>query len=115
MTKAEQRKIFIDLRDFCSRPIFEKIGDETFSKRDEYRRIYEGLEKTDNFDVNYADNLKGKDGYEMASNAEKLTFKECCTVLTFLLRAEQFAEGAFTEALSNGNVHKLLARAVEVM
>ncbi len=115
MTKVEQRKVFIELRDFCRKPELEKIGDEMFSKRDEYRRIYEGLEKTGNFDVNYADNLKGRDGYEMASNAEKLTFKECCTVLTFLLRIERFSAGAFTEALSNGNIYKLLARAVEVM
>ncbi len=115
MTKAEQRKVFMELRDMCKNPKFEQIGGMTFSKGEEYSRIYSGLEKTGNLDVNYADNLKNNDGYELAANPEKLTFKECCTVLTFLLRAEHWSEGAFTEALADGSVYKVLSRLVEAM
>ena len=115
MTKAEVRKRFFELRDMCRKPKFETINRTTYSKGNEYKKLYEMLENTGNFDVNYADNLKGKSGYEMGANAENLTFKECCTVLTFLLRAERFSEGAFTGALADGTVYKLLKRAAEVM
>ena len=113
MTKAEIRKRFIEIRDLCHNPEFEQ--NSRYTKNNEYQKLYKTLEDTNNLDVNYADNLKGKNGYEMAKKAESLTFKECCTVLTFLLRAERFAEGAFTEALADGTVYKLLKRAVEVM
>lgn len=115
MTKAEQRKIFMNLRDMCKNPEFEKIGNEVFSKGNEISRLYEDLEKTSNLDVDYADHIGERNGYELASNPEKLTFKECCTVLTFLLRAEHWSPGAFVEALQDGTVYKLLSRAVEVM
>lgn len=115
MTKAEQRKLFIDLRDLCKNPQIEQISNKVYSKSDEYARTYDVLEKTGNLDVKYADHLEGKDGYELASKPDKLTFKECCTVLTFLLRAEHWSDGAFTEALMDGSVYKVLARAVETM
>ena len=115
MGKAEARKLFMELRDMCRKPEIQQIGNMTFSKGDEYSRIYSGLEKTGNLDIDYADNLKGKDGYELAANPSNLTFKECCTVLTFLLRAERWSDGAFTEALMDGSVYKVLSRAVEVM
>lgn len=108
MTKAEVRKRFIEVRDLCRNPEEKQMGNE-------YRKVYRMLDDTGNLDVNYADNLKGRDGYEMAAKAETLTFKECCTVLTFLLRAERFSEGAFTGALSDGTVYRLLKRAAEVM
>lgn len=91
------------------------IGKNEFSKGDEYSRIYKGLEDIGVLDYDYFEHLRGKDGYEMASQAEKLTFQECCTVLTFLLRAERFAEGAFTHALEEGTVYNILKRAVDVM
>lgn len=115
MTKAEQRKAFMEIRDMCKTPKFEEIGGRLYSKNDESSKLHEVLDKTGNLDVDYADHLEGKNGYDMAAKAGRLTFKECCTVLTFLLRAERFTEGAFTEALQDGTVYKLLSRAVEVM
>ncbi|MBQ4430642.1 MAG: hypothetical protein II877_03990 [Synergistaceae bacterium] len=115
MTKVEMRKLFMELRDMCKKPEFETVGDMLFSKGDEYSRIYQGLEKAGNLDVEYADHIGERSGYELASQPEKLTFKECCTVLTFLLRAERFSPMAFTGALQDGTVYKLLSRAVEAM
>ena len=115
MTKAEIRKRFFELRDKCRSPKFETINNMTFSKNDEYGELYKLLEDTGNLDVNYADHLKGRDAHKMGEKADTLTFKECCTVLTFLLRAERFSEGAFTGELADGTVYKLLKRAAEVM
>ena len=115
MTKVEQRKAFMSIRDMCKAPKFETIGGHLYSKSDEYSELYDVLDKTGNLDVDYANHLEGKNGYDMATKAERLTFNECCTVLTFLLRAERFTEGAFAEALQDGTVYKLLSRAVEVM
>lgn len=115
MTKAEARKRFIALRDKCQNPEFETVDGMQISKGREYNELYKLLEDTGNFDVDYADNLKGRDGYEVAADAENLTFNDCCTALTFLLRAERFSEGTFTEALEDGTIYELLTRAVEVM
>ena len=116
MTATEKQKVFIELRDLCNKPFeFELIDGIRFSKGDEYALVHKGLEKTGCFDRNYLANLDGKDGYEMAENPEQLTFEECCTVLTFLLRAERFSEGLFDSMLENKTIYKLLKRAVEVM
>ena len=115
MTKSEQQKILARLRDMCREPEFEVISNHLYSKNDEYQRIYEWLEKTGNIDSDYLDNLGSKNAYALVHNPEKLTFKECCTVLTFLLRAEHWSEGAFFEALSDGDVYKLLSRMVETI
>lgn len=115
MTKADQRRLFMQLRDMCKEPEFQKVGNHTFSKKDESHKIYEVLEKTGNLDVEYADHLGDRDGYELAAHPENLTFTECCTVLTFLLRAGHFSEGAFEESLADGSVYKVLSRAVETM
>lgn len=115
MTKAEIRKRFMALRDKCQNSEFETVDGVQISKGREYSELHKLLEDTGNFDVNYGDNLRGRDGYEVVANADNLTFKECCTALTFLLRAERFDEGAFTEALADGTIYKLLKRSVEVM
>ena len=115
MTKSEQQKTLTEIRDMCRDPEFEVISNHLYSKKDELERIYEWLEKTGNFDYYYSEHLGNKNGYELAHNPEKLTFKECCTALTFLLRAEHWSEGAFFDALSDGDVYKLLSRMVETI
>lgn len=115
MANPEQRKAFMRLRDLCKSPKSEKINGQVFSKGDEQSQIYNVLEKTGALDVEYASHLEGKDVYALMAQPGKLTFQECCTILTFLLRAEHWAEGTFTEALMNGSVYKLLSRAVEAM
>ena len=103
------------LRDMCKNPEVEEIGGHLYSKGEEYSELYKVLDKTGNFDVDYADHLDGKDVYALASRPDKLSFQECCTVLTFILRSEHWSEGSFAEALKDGTVYKLLSRAVEAM
>lgn len=114
-TKAEMRKLFIGIRDTCKNPKFEEISGNLYSKGDEYSRIHRVLDETGTLDYDYADNLGNRNGYELARTPENLTFKDCSTALTFLLRAERFSEGAFTEALKDGTVYKLLSRMVETL
>ena len=115
MTKAEMRKLFMELRDMCKNPKFEVVGGHLYSKGDQYSKAYSVLTETGTLDVDYMDHIKGGNGYEMASHPEKLTFEDCCTVLTYILRSEHWSDGAFAEALENGTVYKVLSRAVEVM
>ena len=115
MTKVEVRKLFMGLRDMCKNPKFEVVGDYLYSKGEEYTRIAQALLDSNTLDVDYANHIKGESGYDMARHPEELTFKECCTALTFLLRAERFSPMAFTEALQDGTVYKLLSRMCEVL
>ena len=111
--KVETLKRFMRIRDKCKNPKFEKVNGILYSKGDEYQELYKLLDETGNLDVKYIDNLKGRNGYELAGQSEKLTFKDCCTVLTFILRAERWTDGAFGGELKNGNVYALLSRACE--
>lgn len=104
--KSKTLEVFTVLRDLSVRK--EPMGDE-------YRKIYEGLEETGTLDADYAENLGDRNGYALAKNADVLSFKDCCTVLTFLLRAEHWTPGAFNDALQSGSIHRLLKRAVEVL
>ena len=112
MNKAQKLKIFTAMRDYCSiEPEYETFGNETFSKREESAKIYEGLEATGDMDYNYLANLKGRSGYELARHPENLTFQECCSVLTFLLRAEHWTE----YPLDVEAAYKVLSRACDLL
>ena len=115
MNKAELRKLFIKLRDECKNPTFETIGDLTFSKGHEYSDIYDGLEKAKLLDYDYFASLGNRNGYELAANSEKLSLKECGTVLTWFLRGDRFTEGLWNSVLEDGTIHKLLSRICETL
>ena len=115
MTKAEMRKLFTELRDMCKSPKFEKAGRFWGSKGDEYERVARALLDSNTLDVDYASHIKGTDGYTMASHPENLTFEECCTAMTYLVRAQHWDDITFMEALQDGTVYKLLTRMCEVL
>lgn len=118
--KDSAKEIFEGLRDICRNSIGEDDDDKSCAA---YSEVYKGLEETGNLDYDCLRHLNGR-GYELAGKPEKLTFSECCTVLTFLLRAERFTDGyfdghyfggAFTSALKDGTVYRILDRACELL
>ena len=115
MTKVEQRKLFMKLRDACKTPKFEVVGGHLYSKGSQYKDIAQALLDTKLLDVDYARHIKGDSGNEMAMHPEDLTFKECCTALTYVIRSEHWSEGSFAEYLKAGAVYKLLSRLVETL
>lgn len=117
MTKTEIKKRFTEMRDKCRNPKVKKEGYFLYSEGNEYEEMYELLGDTETLDREYLDNMREirkKTGDDI-SKAEKLTFKECCTALTFVLRSEHWQDGSFAEYLQDGTVYSLLSRAVEVM
>lgn len=117
MTKSEMLKRFTVMRDKCRNPKVKLEGYLLTSEGDEYREIYELLGDTETLDENYSDNMRSiskKTGDDI-SRTGNLTFRECCTALTFVLRSEHWNEGSFAENLQNGTVYKLLNRAVEML
>lgn len=83
-----------------------------------YSRLYRELEEYKALDYNYLDNfekIKGEGLLDKMKHVDALTFKECCTMLTWILRSERFCEGSFYGEVNNGNVLKLLKRAYETV
>ena len=113
MNKKEKIKELMDM--------FAKIkaeGMEIFSRGDIYGSLYKGLEAIDGIDRNYQENLdkiKGNDYSEKITHLQDFSFKECCTVLTALLRYERFVEGVFYGAVRSGDVLKILSHAYTLL
>ena len=102
------------------RGIFAKNRTEKEIAQEEaglYSELYQGLEDVGMIDYNYSENfdkIKGQNYPEKMEHVSDFTLKNCGTILTFILRGERFAEGTFFEAVSSGNILKLLNRAIEV-
>ena len=109
MEKTEQRKILQEWR--------EKF--KSFKAKDAtpkmYSRFYEDLERAGLIDTNYTEHMKGRTLDDVIPNVKELSFSDCKTYLTFILRAERWAEGWFSERTENGDIYKLLSRAGEVI
>ena len=101
--------------------INELIGVFTNAKSSDtslYATLYNGLESINALDLDYLDNfdkLKGSTYQEKLSHINEFTFKNCCTVMTALLRGERFVEGVFFEAVESGEILRLLQRAYSVL
>ena len=83
-----------------------------------YRTLYKGLEDVNGLDYEYLDNfrkIKGENYSEKIGHVNDFSFKDCCTLLTFILRAERFSDGFFYNAVSNGDVSRVLKRTKEIM
>ena len=106
----------------------EIFGNEhNYSDGKLYSKLYMDFTAAECFDDDYFNNLialKGKyspnDRDDNSYNAvipyiNKLSFKDCCTLLSFLLRAERWSEGWFEECLQNGSVKSLLERARDTL
>ena len=116
MTKAEQRKALMELRDASKNPEFEKVGYFLYSKGDQYEKLGSWLKESSNLDVNYMEHMgESENPNDFFADPDSLTFKECCTALTFIFRSEHWSDGSFSGYLKDGTVYKLLSRAVETM
>lgn len=94
---------FKELRDKCQNPKIEEVDKI-------YKALYKLLEDTNNMDFDYLDHFKEK----FFTKIEKLTFKQCCTALTFILRSEHFSNGSFADYFMDRTVYRLLDRAAQL-
>lgn len=106
-------------------------GASDYCDRKLYRNFYMCFVKTGCFDDDYINKFNVmKEKYANHNNNEhedkdichaiiahvdEFSFQECCTLLSFVLRAERWSEGWFEECLRNGSIQSLLARTQEII
>ena len=116
----DRKKVFTELRDLCKN---KKKDDNDGSF---YIRLYEDLEAAKCVDYDYRNSLEAaqkkysvNEGEHIYSSliphVKKLSFNECCSMITFLLRAERWSGGWIDECLGNGELYALLSRACETL
>lgn len=80
-----------------------------------WSKVYEGLESAGYLDDNYLEHTRDIDMDEALKHINQMSFDECCTWLTWILRGNRFSEGLFDMNIENGNILRLLKRAEENM
>ena len=90
-----------------------------------YERLYEELNDSDCLDKEYHEHIKIlSDKYSPGSDysydviihhVNEFSFDECCSMLTFIIRAERWSDGWFNECLANGDIYRLLSNAYELI
>ena len=80
-----------------------------------WSKVYEGLESAGYLDDKYLEHTRDIDMDEAMKQVEQMSFGECCTWLTWILRGNRFSEGLFKMNIENGNISRLLKRAEESM
>lgn len=91
---------------------------ERFSGGDLYRTLYKGLDSIGELDYDYLNNMekiKGTTLEDKMKNLQNFTFKECCTLLTAILRSDRFVEGLFNSVVISGDVLRLLTHAYDIL
>ena len=116
MDNATKKKKLLELRDMSGKDYeyeYSENSGNIFVKGNvkPYFNIANGLEELNLLDFDY---LKNHNKIK-SDKISDYTFDECLTELTFLLRAERFAPGAFYEALEDKTVYKLLDRAIKTI
>ena len=84
---------------------------ERFSGGDLYRTLYKGLDSI----LNNMEKIKGTTLEDKMKNLQNFTFKECCTLLTAILRSDRFVEGLFNSVVISGDVLRLLTHAYDIL
>ncbi len=113
MTKAEVRKLLINIRDKCKNPKFKTtfegavIGEISDS-------LYNLIKAIGGFDQDYFEHMKNI-GDDFENKINTLSFQECHTILTYMLRSEHWSPGLLAEYLENGSVYALLVRMNETL
>lgn len=110
MTDIQKKQIFIELRDY--------FKSKNLKWEDAYDRLNNDLRRTNSLDYDYGNTLnteKAKNYLDVVKGYENFSFKKCCSLLTFFLRGEHFAEGFFKMVLDDGYVYKVLVQACKVM
>ena len=112
---ADKKKTLKNIRDLFAKSRTEKELEA--EEADLYSKLYKGIENAGIIDYNYSENfakIKGDNYSEKMEHVNDFTLKNCGTILTFILRGERFVERTFFEAVSSGNILKLLDRAAEI-
>ena len=111
MTDIQKKQIFIGLRDYFK---FKNLD-----AGDAYDELRSKLEKTSSLDMAYIEHLtKLQEDVEIDdvfSNIGNLSFRDCCTCLTYILRLGHWTDDGFEEFLKNGTIYKILVQACKVM
>ena len=81
-----------------------------------WTRLYKGMEDAKCLDYDYAQHTEPIGGIENVSDKiGEMSFKECCTWLTWILRGERLCDGLFSTHLNNGNILALLKRVLNLI
>lgn len=96
--------------------MFKKLQRLMETEKDESRlwtEFYSELERHEYLDSDYLEHTRNANINEAMKEIDRLSFEECCTWLTWILRGERFSAGLFGKNISNGNVKALLNQAEE--
>ena len=78
-----------------------------------YTNFYRDFEKVGLIDTRYSDHMKGKTIDDVISGVARMSYSDCLTWITFILRAQRWSDGWFADRTEDGTIYKLLSRACE--
>ena len=84
----------------------------------EYHRFADLLAWANCDDVDYAEHVNFRDGWNIhkeLSKVQNFTFRQCCAFATLIWRSERAGKHWFVESFNNGNLFKLVDRLIETM
>ena len=79
---------------------------------DLWGKAYGTLERENLLSSDYSDDTGDTSIDDVKQNIGTMSFKECCTWLTWILRGERFCEGLFQECIDDGSFLSLLDRCI---
>ncbi len=79
-----------------------------------YTNFYRDFEEAGLIDTKYSDHMNGKTLEDVMPDVAKMSYADCLTWLTFILRAQRWSDGWFADSTENGTIYRLLSRACEL-
>lgn len=116
MNKKEKIKELMDL--FKNFKLDEEAEYHGYGTAEIYGALYKALEGMGELDHDYLNNfdkIKGDGFNEKIVHLQELSFKECCTLLTAILRYDRFVEGLFYSVVKSGDVLKILTHIYNIL
>ena len=97
--------------------VFKMLKDDFMRRKNDdlWTPLAKGLEESGCADHDYLSHTEGRAIEDVISSINRMSFNECCTWLTWIVRGERFCEGLFTSCLDDGTLLALLTRACDVL
>ena len=121
-TREEKIKELKKYRDSIKNRILKiygsRLDDRVYDDKKEYHRFANLLAWANCDDVDYAEHVNFRDGWNIhkeLSKVQNFTFRQCCAFATLIWRSERAGKHWFVESFNNGNLFKLVDRLIETM
>ena len=113
MSAKDKRLVLYRYQRIFNKPI--DFEDDSEEMTDLYIDFYDDLQDSGLMDMEYLDHMGDKSFDEVIPKVGEMSYQDCLTYLTFILRSEHWSEGWFLSCIKDGSIYKLLSRLLEVM